>query len=138
MYTSIIFFAHHFLSIKSPIKKRFPYSYENNCLGCFFYFPISSITFFSVTRYFSAFHFHKRQDMISTITVYTFLSLLQTILIDTLYYRGQMVLFILFSAILKYHSSFSMPIKFLFRFLQATPVVPDPIVKSRTVSHSLV
>ena len=31
-----------------------------------------------------------------------------------------------------------MPIKFLLRFLQATPVEPDPIVKSKTVSFSFV
>lgn len=45
---------------------------------------------------------------------------------------------ILSLAILKYSSSFSIPIKERSRFLHATPVVPLPIVKSSTVSPSLV
>ena len=43
-----------------------------------------------------------------------------------------------FLAILKYASSSSIPINSLLRFLHATPVVPEPIVKSNTVSFSFV
>lgn len=45
--------------------------------------------------------------------------------------------FIRFSAIAKYSSLISMPIKFLFVFTQATPILPLPIVLSSTVSPSL-
>ena len=38
--------------------------------------------------------------------------------------------------ILKYFSSSSIPIKFRFKFLQATPVVPEPIKQSNTTSFS--
>jgi hypothetical protein len=41
-------------------------------------------------------------------------------------------------AISTYFSSFSIPIKFRLVFIQATAVVPDPIVKSKTVSFSSV
>ena len=47
-------------------------------------------------------------------------------------------LFILFLAISKYLSSCSIPIKFRFVFFAATPVLPLPIVKSKTFSPSLV
>ena len=48
------------------------------------------------------------------------------------------MLSILSLAISKYFLSNSIPIKFLLVFMQATPVEPLPIVKSRTKSPSLV
>ena len=103
-------------------KQRFPYGYK--CLKCGkdAFHPVKNRRSYACSCGFQVYPtegtiFHKSSTSL------------------VLWFYASLILCL---AILKYSLSLSIPIKLRFRFLAATPVEPEPIVKSNTVSFSSV